>query len=81
MKKKYDYFVNDRKVSRKDFMSELRLCCQKVVHTDLVTEYIGVDLCAFDEKKFNSHMYDINKGIIVMMIGHNKTFRRKEVKA
>lgn len=77
MRKKYDYFVNGNKMSRKEFMEELKKCCYKVVHTDVIAGWCGVDFCEFDEKKFNSEMRAINNGVIVMFAGENKTFRRK----
>lgn len=79
MRRKYEYFVNGNKLCRKDFIHQLEMCCQKVIRTDMVG-CIGIDLCDLDKKKFNSEMYAINQGIIVMFPEHNKTFRRKEVK-
>ena len=80
MRKKYDYFVNGNKMNRKDFMEELKKCCYTVVHTDMITEDIGVDFAELDEKKFNSEMRAINQGIIVVFYDYRKTFSRKEVK-
>ena len=78
MYKKYDYFVNSKKMSRKDFIAALKTKCQKVVRTDMITEDIGIDLCAFDEKRFNKNMRLINNGTI-LIIG-DYVFSRKEVK-
>ena len=80
MRKKYEYFVNGNKMPRKDFMEELKKCCYKIVDTEVINGWCGVDFCEFDEKKFNSEMYSINHGTIVMFPSRNKTFRRKEVK-
>lgn len=80
MRKKYDYFVNGERLSRKEFMEELKKCCYKVVRQDVIAGWCGVDFCEFDEKKFNSEMYAINNGVVVMFPHKNKTFRRKEVK-
>ena len=80
MRKKYNYFVNGNQLSRKDFMEELKKCCYKVVRTDVIAGWCGVDFREFDEKKFNSEMYAINQGIIVIFAEYHKTFRRKEVK-
>jgi len=80
MRKKYDYFVNGEKFSRKDFVEELKKCCYKVVHTDVIAGWCGVDFREFDEKKFNKKMYAINQGIIVMFFDSQKTFSRKEAK-
>lgn len=79
MRRKFDYFVNGEKLSRKEFIIELEKCCQKVVRTDVIG-CIGVDLCELDKKKFNSEMHAINQGIIVMFPDRNKTFARKEIK-
>jgi hypothetical protein len=80
MRKKYDYFVNNKKMSKKKFMEELKKCCYKVVRTDVIAGWCGVDFSEFDEKKFNSEMYAINNGTVVMCLGHQKTFSRKEVR-
>lgn len=76
MRRKYKYFVNDKEMSKKDFVNELKLCCQKVKDT-VVCGYIGIDFCEFDKKEFNSCMRDINDGIRVIHKG--KMFRRKAV--
>ena len=80
MRKKYKYLVNGNELSRKDFMDELKKCCYKVVHTEVIAGWCGVDFCEPDEKKFNKNMRDVNNGIIVMFPHKNKTFRRMEVK-
>jgi hypothetical protein len=77
MRNKYDYFVNEEKMTRKDFMKELKSCCQKVIRTDVIAGWCGVDLMGFDEKVFRRNMRDIEKGIAVMFPEYNKTFRRK----
>ena len=80
MRKKYDYFMNGELLSRKEFMEEIKKCCYKVVHTEVINGWCGVDFAEPDEKKFNRNMRDINKGIIVMFPHSNKTFRRMEAK-
>ena len=79
MRKKYTYFAGDKELSRKDFMHELKKHCQKVVSTDVIAGWCGVDFCEFDEKKFNKYMRSIEKGNIVVLYNSNKAFRRKEV--
>lgn len=79
MRNKYDYFVNGEKMTRKDFMKELKSCCKKVMCTDIVAGWCGVDLMVFDEKKFRRDMRDIEKGITVMFPEYNKTFSRKKI--
>jgi hypothetical protein len=77
MRNKYDYFINNEKVTRKDFIKELESCCQKVVDTDVIAGWCGVDLMGLDKKKFRETMRDIEKGVTVMFFGRNKTFKRK----
>ena len=79
MRKKYEYFVNGNKLSRKDFMEELKKCCYKVVDTDVVAGWCGIEFHEFDEKKFNKNMRSINNGSIIMFFDAQKTFRRKEI--
>ena len=79
MRKKYDYFMNGELLSRKEFVYQLEMCCQKVIRTDTVG-CIGIDLCDLDKEKFNRNMRDINNGIIVMFPHKDKTFRRMEAK-
>lgn len=73
---KYQYYVNENPVSRKEMMVELKNKCYKIVHTEYIGD-IGIDTTETDEKKFNSFMRKIEKGHIVL-IG-NKTFRRKKI--
>ena len=73
---KYQYYVNENPVSRKEMMVELKNKCYKIVHTEYIGD-IGIDTTETDEKKFNSFMKKIEKGHIVL-IG-NKTFRRKKI--
>jgi hypothetical protein len=80
MRKKYDYFVNKNKVSRKEFIKELESCCQKVVDTDVVAGWCGIDFVEFDKKKFNRCMRAINNGSGVCFIDAQKSFEREEVK-
>lgn len=79
MRNKYDYFVNGEKMKRKDFMKELKSCCQKVIRTDVIAGWCGVDLMGFNEKTFRRNMRDIEKGITVMFPEYNKTFKRKVI--
>lgn len=76
MRKKYNYFVNGKMMPRKEFMEKLKMDCQKVVQTDLCGD-LGIDVCDFDEKKFNHYMYEIDNGVILFI--NNKDYRRKEV--
>ena len=81
MRKKYKYYVNNKECkNKKEFMRTLKGYCTKVVRTDWVNEYIGVDLVGFDEKQFRENMRSIENGVIVMMVSSGMVFRRKEVK-
>ena len=76
MRKQYIYLINGKEMSRKEFMDRLRVDCQRVVKTGYYG-YVGIDICEFDQKKFNHCVYEINRGVI-LLIG-NKDYRRKEV--
>ena len=80
MKKKYIYTVNSKELSRKDFMEELKKCCMKVVAYDEVANLGRVNICELDEKAFNKKMRQIDKGSVVIDLGVNKIFHRKEIK-
>lgn len=84
MRKKYAYFVNNVVMSRKDFLKELKNCCQRVVHTDIIAGWYGVDLVDFDEDMFKTELKNINNGIRVNLTDKYssktyKLFYRKEV--
>ena len=73
---KYQYYVNENPVSRKEMMAALKNKCYKIISTEYIGD-IGIDTTETDEKKFNSFMRKIEKGNIVL-IG-NKIFRRKKI--
>ena len=79
MRNKYDYFVNGEKMARKDFIKELKSCCQKVLWLDTTGGWCILEFMDFDEKRFRQNMRDIEKGITVMFPKRNKTFNRKVV--
>ena len=84
MRKKYTYFVNNIMMPRKEFIKELEKCCQRVIHTDVIAGWCGVDTVGFDEKMFKSELKNINGGIRVSMPAsygskEYKLFYRKEV--
>ena len=79
MRNKYDYLINNEKFTKKDFMTELKSCCRKVIHTEVIAGWCGVDLVDFDEEKFNKTMRDIEKGYVVLFLQYNKTFKRQKV--
>lgn len=60
MRKKYAYLVDNIVLPRKDFLNELEKCCQRVIHTDVITGWCGVDTVGFDEKMFKAEMRNIN---------------------
>lgn len=73
---KYQYYMNENPVSRKEMITALKNKCYKIISTEYVGD-IGIDTTETDEKKFNSFMRKIEKGHIVL-IGNN-TFRRKKI--
>ena len=79
MRKKYNYFINGKDFTKQEFVNELKLCCRKIVSTDVVAGWCGVEYCEFDENKFNKYMRDIEKGSIIVFYDSNKVFRRKEI--
>lgn len=84
MRKKYTYFVDNSALPRKDFPKELEKCCQKVIHTDIIAGWCGVDTVGFDEKMFKAELRNINGGIRVSLPnGYGsktyKLFYRKEI--
>lgn len=84
MRKKYAYFVNDVAMPRKDFLKELEKCCQRVIRTDVVAGWCGVDLVGFDEKMFKAELRNINSGIRVGIFDRfgsktYKLFYREEI--
>lgn len=84
MRKKYAYFVNNVATSRKDFINELEECCHRVIHTDVIAGWCGVDTVGFDEKMFKAELRNINRGIHVSLLDRcgpktYKLFYRKEI--
>lgn len=81
MKKKYNYFVNDIQVPRKDFFAQLRNQCQRVAHTEVIAGWCGVDFMEFDEKRYKRCVRDINDGADIFFVSGkaSKAFRRKVV--
>ena len=81
MRKKYNYFVNNIQVTRKDFFIQLRACSQKVIRTDVIAGWCGVDLMGLDEKKYKGYVRDINEGFTIIVVNGkaSKKFQRKEV--
>lgn len=84
MRNKYAYFVNNIMIQRKEFLNELEKCCQRVIHTDVIAGWCGVDTIGFDEKMFKAELKNINGGIRVSMPAsygsrEYKLFYRKEV--
>lgn len=79
--KKYNYFVNNVQVPRKDFFAQLRNACYRVVDTDVIGGWCGIDFMEFDEKRYKRCLRDLNNNIEIFIIGSNsKSFKRKEAK-
>ena len=84
MRKKYTDFVDNIVLPRKDFLKELEKCCQRVIYTDVVAGWCGVDFVRFDEKMFKEELKSINNGIRVCLPnGYDsqtyKVFYREEI--
>lgn len=57
-------------------MGKLKMDCLKVVRTDYCGD-IGIDLCEYDEKKFNYYMRAVGNCMFII-IGNN-VYSRKEI--
>lgn len=84
MRKEYAYFVDNIVLLRKDFLKELKKCCQRVIHTDIIAGWCGIDTIGFDEKMFKTELRNINGGIRVSLPDRcgpktYKLFYRKEI--
>lgn len=79
MKRKYIYYFNATKVSKKEFVHKLQMDCQKVVSTDYSCGF-GVDLMQFDKKKFNENMRSIKDGSHVIFLDSKNKYYRREVR-
>jgi hypothetical protein len=81
MRKKYKYYVNNKECkNKKEFMEILKQHCTKVIRTDWVNEYIGIDLEDFDEKKFKENMRAIEYGTSIIFLSSGTIFSRKQIK-
>lgn len=78
--KKYNYFVDGVKVSRKEFFARLKSQCTTVVDTHVIAGWCGVDVVEFSEKKYKRCLRDINEGVDIMFFDAKyKVFTRREV--
>lgn len=73
---RYNYFVNNEKVSKVEMTNKLEAKCYKIVGTHEAGAF-SVDIAEADKKKFNKYLRLINNNNIVI-IG-NDVFRRKKV--
>lgn len=77
--KKYNYFVDNVQVPRKEFFAKLKSQCRRIVDTQVIAGWCGVDVVEFDEKKYKKCLRSINEGVDIMFFdGKYKVFRRKE---
>ena len=84
MRKKYGYFVDNVEMKKKDFMEELKKCCYRVIRTNVVAGWCGVDFVDYDEKQFKCELKSIESGMHVMLPNEygSKTYKlvyRKEI--
>lgn len=78
--KKYNYFIDDIQVPRKDFFTKLKSQCRRVVDTQVIAGWCGVDVVEFDEKKYKRCLKDINDNVEIFFIDGKtgRSFKRKE---
>ena len=75
---KYQYYVNDKPVSRKELVEKLEKCCYKVTYT-IQEGMIGIDIVEVDDKKLNKHLRSICDPRCLGVIIGQTHFRRKKI--
>lgn len=75
---KYQYYVNNEPVTKKEMVKRLKECCYKVVDT-MQVGLIGIDTVEFDEKKFNRSLRHICDPSYVCVIIGLTTFSRRKI--
>ena len=78
--KKYNYFIDNTKVKRSEFFTQLKQYSYRDRLVDVINGWCGVSVREFDEKKYKEHMRDINNGYVVLIMVENasKSFARRE---
>ena len=75
---KYQYYVDDKPVSRKELVEKLEKCCYKVTYT-IQEGMIGIDIVEVDDKKLNKHLRSIYDPRSLGVIIGQTHFRRKKI--
>ena len=74
---KYQYYVDDKPVSRKELVEKLEKCCYKVTYT-IQEGMIGIDIVEIDDKKLNKHLRSIcDPRSLGVIIGQTHFCRKK----
>lgn len=68
------YHINSKEVSKKEFFRSLRGDCQKVVHTEVIAGWCGVNTLGFDEKKYRQTQANLRKGHMVVFFDRGRTY-------
>lgn len=75
---KYQYYVDDKPVSKKELVEKLEACCYKVTYT-IQAGMIGIDIVEVDDKKLNKHLRSICDPKSLGVIIGQTHFRRKKI--
>lgn len=75
---KYQYYVNENPVTKKEMVERLKECCYKVTDT-MQVGLIGIDTVEFDEKKFNRSLRHICDPSYLFVAIDSTTFSRKKI--
>ena len=70
-----EYYINSIVTSKEVFFKWLRVDCRKVVDTDVVAGWCGVDICDFDKKKYSQMLRKLRKGEIVMFLDSGRVYK------
>ena len=74
---KYQYYVNEKPVTKKEMIKQLEKCCYKVVNT-IQEGMIGIDIVEIDDKKLNKHLHSIcDPRSLGVIIGQTHFYRKK----
>jgi hypothetical protein len=68
------YTINRKPVPQKEFFTTLRSDCQKVVSTDVIAGWCGVDVCDFDSKKYDRMCKTLRQGVTVIFFDSGRVY-------
>lgn len=75
---KYQYYVNNKPVTKKEMVKQLEQCCYRVTNT-MQVGLIGVDMVELDKKKFNLNLRLICNPLYTCVIVGSTTFSRRKI--